>query len=351
MISLCMIVKNEAANLDKCLKAVVGCVDEIIIVDTGSSDNTKKIAANYTNKLYDFKWCDDFAKARNFSIEKSNNDWVLVMDADENIFDYNKKKILEFVSDKKNEEVVGRIKRINPFEDVSGVKRYIERVNRLFNKNHFKYTGLIHEQITALNGKNYSTKNIEIAAEHFGYTKEVIEKTNKLERNISMLKKAIAENTNDPYLYYQLGKTYYMGKDYKSSCECFEKALNYKFDYRLEYVEDLIESYGYALINTNRFTDSLTIDNYNKYYSKLPDFNFLMGLIYMNNAQFSKAVESYLKCTQSNEGRIEGITSYLPYYNIGVIYECLGYKNEAIGFYKKCGNYKLAVERIKKYNN
>jgi len=346
-----MIVKNEAITLDKCLKTASNYVDEIIIIDTGSIDETKIIASKYTDKIYDFKWCDDFSKARNFSIEKANNDWILVLDADENILQYNKNEIVEFISDKRNEEIVGRIKRINPFEDTSGEKRYIERVNRLFNRNFYEYTGIIHEQVTSIKSKEYSTKNIEIVAEHYGYTREVIVKTNKLERNISLLKKAIEENSYDPYLYYQLGKAYYMAKDYKSSCKCFESALNYKFDYRLEYVEDLIESYGYSLINLNRFSDALILNKYSKYYYKLPDFNFLMGLIYMNNVQFSKAVESYLKCTQSKEGRIEGITSYLPYYNIGVIYECLGFKNEAIEFYKKCGNYKLAVERIKKYNN
>lgn len=65
-VSLCMIVKNEEDILARCLDSLKGLMDEIIIVDTGSTDRTKEIAANYTDKIYDFSWCDDFAAARNF---------------------------------------------------------------------------------------------------------------------------------------------------------------------------------------------------------------------------------------------------------------------------------------------
>ena len=69
-ISLCMIVKNEEEVLERCLNSLKGLMDEIIIVDTSSTDSTKEIAARYTDKIYDFSWCDDFAAARNFSFSK-----------------------------------------------------------------------------------------------------------------------------------------------------------------------------------------------------------------------------------------------------------------------------------------
>ena len=74
-ISLCMIVKNEEEVLERCLNSLKGLMDEIIIVDTGSTDSTKEIAARYTDKIYDFSWCDDFAAARNFSFSKATQDW------------------------------------------------------------------------------------------------------------------------------------------------------------------------------------------------------------------------------------------------------------------------------------
>lgn len=80
---MCMIVKNEAHFLARCLGAVKDHVDEIIIVDTGSTDETRAIAAQFTDRIYDFEWRDDFAAARNYALEQASGDWILVLDADE----------------------------------------------------------------------------------------------------------------------------------------------------------------------------------------------------------------------------------------------------------------------------
>lgn len=82
-VSLCMIVKNEESRLEQCLVSVCELVDEIIIVDTGSTDRTKELAQKFTEKLYDFEWVDDFSAARNFSYEQATMDYILWMDADE----------------------------------------------------------------------------------------------------------------------------------------------------------------------------------------------------------------------------------------------------------------------------
>jgi len=82
-ISLCMIIKNEGKVLSRCLDSIKDLMDEIIIIDTGSTDNTKEIAKNYTDKIYDFEWIDDFSAARNYSFSKANKDYIYVADADE----------------------------------------------------------------------------------------------------------------------------------------------------------------------------------------------------------------------------------------------------------------------------
>jgi len=82
-ISICMIVKNEERVLARCLDSIKDIADEIVIVDTGSSDSTKEIAAKYTDKIYDFAWVDDFSKARNFAMNKCNMDYIYMPDADE----------------------------------------------------------------------------------------------------------------------------------------------------------------------------------------------------------------------------------------------------------------------------
>ena len=107
-ISLCMIVKNEAEILERCLDSIADMMDELIIVDTGSDDNTKQIAARYTDKIYDFYWIDDFAAARNFAFAKATCDYIYSADADE-------------VLDAKNRRLFGQLK-----EDLDGTVEIVQ---------------------------------------------------------------------------------------------------------------------------------------------------------------------------------------------------------------------------------
>ena len=95
MISLCIITKNEEVFLEQCLNSVKDLVDEIIVVDTGSTDKTIEIARKFTYYIYDFKWCDDFSAARNESLKYATKDWILVLDADETISKQDHQKILQ----------------------------------------------------------------------------------------------------------------------------------------------------------------------------------------------------------------------------------------------------------------
>lgn len=346
MLSLCMIVKNEELNLESCLKKAAPFVDEIVIVDTGSIDKTKIIAAKFTDKIHDFKWCDDFADARNYSILKASNDWVLVLDADEFITYFDEDSVKIFMNNSLNEFNVGRIERTNITGDTLETKKYTEWGNRLFNRKKFYYKGIVHEQVTSKSGESYETECLDIKVDHVGYTKEVLDRTNKIKRNIDMLKSAVSMNSEDPYLYYQLGKSYYLFKAYKSATLYFEKALSFDLDYYLEYVNDLVETYGYSLVNSGRYSEALILENVYEIYNNSPDFLFLMGLIYMNNAMFEKAIESFLKCTESPSGKAEGVNSFSAYYNAGIIYEMLGIKDKAVECYKMCGNYEPALKRL-----
>ena len=94
-ISLCMIVKNEEEVLGRCLDSVSDLVDEIIIVDTGSVDETKRIASVYTDKVETFPWIDDFAAARNFAFQKGTGDYLFWLDADDVITEEEQKKLMK----------------------------------------------------------------------------------------------------------------------------------------------------------------------------------------------------------------------------------------------------------------
>ena len=93
-VSVCMIVKNEERVLKRCLDSLAGLYDELIVVDTGSTDNTKKIASEYTDRIYDFEWVQDFSAARNYSLSFATCDYIYVADADEVIDEENRKRFM-----------------------------------------------------------------------------------------------------------------------------------------------------------------------------------------------------------------------------------------------------------------
>ena len=150
-----------------------------------------------------------------------------------------------------------------------------------------------------------------------------------------------------PYLLYQLGKSYYMLGEYGVACEWFAQGLSFDLNPELEYVIDMVETYGYALINSGQEQTALFFENIYDEFGKSADFQFLMGLIYMKNARFTEAVREFEKAAGHAECRAQGVNSYRANYNIGVIYECLGKKEEALAYYRKCGGYAPAEERIR----
>jgi glycosyltransferase involved in cell wall biosynthesis len=356
LITLCMIVKNEEDKLEQCLKSIVGNVDEIIIVDTGSMDGTKEIAYRYTDNVYDFEWTDDFAAARNFSISKAGNEHVLMLDSDEITEEIDMTEIKRLIAD--NPGKIGRLLRINEYTRKGVLYKYSERVNRLFSKKNYHYEGIIHEQVVLItegspeaaaqadNTASSETYPIPLTVRHSGYEGDIASRKKKTERNIRLLQKALITNPEDPYLLYQLGKSYYMAEDYINACDYFGKALYFDLNPKLEYVQDMVESYGYALINSKQYETALQLLNVYDEFSASTDFVYLAGLIYMNNAMFDASIREFRKAAGRKECKMDGVNSYLANYNIGIINECLGKIEEAKEYYKKCGDYKLAKNRL-----
>ena len=151
-----MIVKNEEKVLKRCLNCVKDIVDEIIIVDTGSTDKTKEIARKYTDKVLDFKWVNDFSKARNYSFSKATKDYILWLDADDVIAKENQKKLLQLKNTlPKNTDIV-MMKYVTSI--VPHFSYYRERL--LKREKNYKWKSPVHEVIE-LNG-NLQYTDIEI---------------------------------------------------------------------------------------------------------------------------------------------------------------------------------------------
>lgn len=344
MISVCIITKNEKNNLECCLGKLSHYNFELVVVDTGSTDGTQQMVRQYTKSIFEYTWCNDFSKAKNFAISKAQNDMVLVIDSDEYLKSINFEELIKQIQ--KYPNAVGRIKRLNQFNFGNEKRENSEYINRLFDRRYFHYKGKIHEQIVSKKGFEYPTYITSIVIDHSGYLLSDQANLAKANRNIQLLKDELADIGPDPYILYQLGKSHYMKGEYTYACEYFSKALSFDLNPKLEYVIDMVDCYGYALLNSGQAETALSYEHIYEEFGCRADFQFLMGLIYMNNEQFDNAIQEFYKAANQKDCCVKGVNSYLAYYNAGVIYECLGNYEKALKLYEKCGDYEMAKKQI-----
>jgi glycosyltransferase involved in cell wall biosynthesis len=255
-ISLCMIVKNEESVLGRCLDSVKDIVDEIIIVDTGSSDKTKEIAAKYTNRIYDFEWIDDFSAARNFSFEKATSEWIMWLDADDIITLESQKVFSDF---KKNRLSTIAEDCIHTRYDITfDSKGNIELGSvreRLFKRNkNPKWRGRVHEVVS-----NSDFKGVLLEGFSITHKKESFNSILN-ERNLNIYKKMIQEGieleTRDLY---HLAVEYFNINYYLEAIKYFkvaiEKDLKLQRSLFIQATIYLSECY----IQTQQFNESLNI--------------------------------------------------------------------------------------------
>lgn len=147
-LSVCMIVKNEEDVLARCLSCAKQVADEIIVVDTGSTDKTKQIAKKFTRKVYDFEWCDDFSKARNFSFSKATKEYIMWLDADDIILEEDIKKLLSLKKELAKDPVDMVMLQYQmgiPKEGVDILSYYRERIFK--REKQYQWVSPIHEVI------------------------------------------------------------------------------------------------------------------------------------------------------------------------------------------------------------
>ena len=225
MLSVCIITKNEEKNINLCLRCLKTYGFEIIVADTGSTDRTREIALQYTEKVYDFPWCNDFAAAKNFAISKASYPYVMVIDSDEFLEKIEVDRLFQMI--KQHPDKVGRIRRRNVFKRNGQQQENQECINRIFLKDKFHYKGRIHEQVTAIDGSAYETYQAPVVIEHTGYDLTGEERKEKAGRNFTLLiqelerleKEAQEEGKMEgeekegeqiSYILYQLGKSCYI---------------------------------------------------------------------------------------------------------------------------------------------
>ncbi len=227
-----MIVKNEEELLPVCLKSVRQVADEIVIVDTGSTDSTKDVANRFGAKVIEHTWHNDFAEARNVSLESASGDWILVLDADEELVEETRGKIPALIG---SSNAVGFEITVRSEMPEGDILSYDDiRILRLFrNRKEFRYSMPIHEQIRPAiekTGGKIIESNLVIL--HHGYANKIVQgRENRGERNLNILREAALKSPNDPYLSYQIGATLMTVGKRKEAYAELQKILdmNYSF--------------------------------------------------------------------------------------------------------------------------
>lgn len=348
-LSICLIAKNEQNCIKKALSSLIPLLNagaELVITDTGSTDSTKEIAAEFTQQIYDFVWCDDFSAARNFCADRATNDWILFLDCDESLCSSHSLTAaasLQAFIENTSPDTEGMITLQSP--NSSG-NITVDKLARLYHRSHYHYKGIIHEQLFPIDENAMPQyRFVGLTFDHSGYRESDILDV-KSKRNITLLKKAYNTDPTDTYTLFQLGQAYRNLKQFDDALQYFEKALSFDVNPSLDYVKTLVESYGYTLLDLDRPQDVLSLYGVYESFSDRADFVFLIGLANMKCGQIKEAIDEFKKAVTIPDYSVEGTNSYLAFYNLGVIYECIGNTKLAIEYYQKCQNYPPTQKRL-----
>ena len=295
LLSLCMIVRDEEDVLQRCLESVKDLADEIVIVDTGSTDRTKEIARQYTDKIFDFEWTNSFADARNESLRHATGKWILVLDADEYVQDEGKQELREFLEKTTPDNSVFMLPILNIVGD-EGKHRFIEsHSTRLFpNHRGIHYTRPIHEQLTASYPFVYKKYNFYIY--HTGYISKKVNEKQKSERNWNIFRNVVGSSSLDPFYSFCIGNEYRRDQDYKKALYHYEKAYK-KGKPGHAWFAHCLEAMISIQLNMNRITDAYKlIAEGVRIYPNHPDFICYEGIVLHHFGFHEQAIQRYESC-------------------------------------------------------
>ncbi|MBP8644796.1 MAG: tetratricopeptide repeat protein [Syntrophobacteraceae bacterium] len=221
-LSVCMIVKNEAHHLGEALTSFSGFADEIVVVDTGSEDNTRTIATQYTSHVYDFPWCEDFSAARNFSLEKARGRYILWLDADDRLDSV----MQERVRNLKDHFSTGRaFYFILQNVDESGPSWSCHQLRCVPNRPDVRFRGRVHEQLhPSVERAGIEEVRTDIVIHHYGYT-ERGHFLQKMRRNLAILEKERMDGRDDEHVHYYLAVSQETLGLYSQAVASMERAL------------------------------------------------------------------------------------------------------------------------------
>lgn len=334
-LSFCIITKNEAHQLGDCLRTVRELVDEMIVVDTGSTDGTPEVAKNMGGRVYEFSWCNDFAAARNAGLKYVTGDWVLVLDADERLMEGIIPKIRGLI----NQEDYLLINLVR--QEIGAVQSPYSLVSRLF-RNHPElyfsrpYHALVDDSVMEILRREprWRIGSIpEIAIAHYGYSADAIAERNKQQRACEAMESYLKQHTDDPYLGSKLGALYVQLGKLSAGIELLEKGLKQVSEmevgtrYELHYHLGIAYSKrGQLEAAEAQYKKAIAVNVFPQL--KIGAYNNLGNLL-KGRGDLKAALWAYEMTIE-----IDPLFS-LGYYNLGMTLRAMGNYQKAIASYQK----------------
>ncbi|MGL5087054.1 MAG: glycosyltransferase [Clostridium sp.] len=296
-LSCCLIAKNEEKNIKNCLESIKDYADEIIVVDTGSTDNTMEIARSYGAKVIETTWENNFSRARNLSLDNATKDWILILDCDETFEKANGLALKKFI--KSNPTIEGLHLHLVNYIQGADMSRSI--VFRAFkNRSEYRFTGRMHEQVinsVLTRVGNPGITQVEIVINHYGYDENICSQSYKNKRNLDLLL-SYTDQEKDGYYYYALGNEYFRACDFPNAIttynKCFE-VTNYKKTKDI-YYSYLALSMAKLYLNLNQFGTAIKYINiFEKDLNNFKDLYFLKGICLLNIGKIGDGLKYFLK--------------------------------------------------------
>lgn len=343
-LSACLIVKNEEDILPRCLNSLKNSgVEEIIVVDTGSEDKTKEIAKKFTDKVYDFRWTNNFAEARNFAATYATGEWVLAIDADECMDPENFKVALEEIKSNNNELSVYAVEIVN-FLDEFGENSAVNKMARIYRNDGKSYfDGALHEQIVNDQGTSQLALS-QLKLYHYGYLPNVVKKQNKRKRNMDIIKNVLQSEKDKSFSYFNYGQELRALNKTEEALNAFVEAFKNKSNIYNDWVGKCLFYIVESLVELKRNKEALEIiEDAERIFPNAPDFPFWKGEIYLKQKRFDDARDVYSSLLR-NSDRYTDVIFYveskemLPHVRIGEIYSSEGENHKALEHYVKALN-------------
>ena len=350
-ICLALIARNESRCLARCLRSAAPHVDEMLVVDTGSTDDTRAIAAACGARVADFAWVDDFSAARNFALAQTDAAWRLVLDADEWI-ESGGDALRQAVAASDGGLFVGELSIRSAFDDGAAVRFAPSWIARFLPRG-VRFEGRIHEQAAHA----LPVRRLPVVVGHDGYRRD--QQQIKGDRNERLLRTRLREQPDDAYAHFQLGKDLQVHDRFGEAAEQFararallgwppgEAAAALQLQARCGWLHDLAVREIYCMKRQRAFADALVLAQAQApWWQRSPDFQFAFGDLLLDFAlaqpqragQLLPLMEaSWLRCLQLGEaphleGAVEGRGSFLAAHNLAVYYELTGNAAQAERF-------------------